>query len=122
LANEAQAVANARSRAAEVAVRHPKRRPDSFRLTDATGKVFGVFPIYARGDDVHRWCAAIFHRWTATGWGRLGRQRQLRYFMTCGPARDGELRQSEPSLPMPAGLITSRKLSGALGSGIFRCH
>jgi len=45
--------ANARSRAAEVAARHPKRRPDSFRLTDATGKVFGVFPIYARGDDVH---------------------------------------------------------------------
>jgi hypothetical protein len=53
LANEAQAVANARSRAAEIAARHPKRRPDSFRLTDATGKVFGVFPIYERGDDVH---------------------------------------------------------------------
>jgi hypothetical protein len=53
-AGEVEAVSNARSRAAEVAARHPKRRrPDSFRLTDATGKVFGVFPIYARGDDVH---------------------------------------------------------------------
>jgi hypothetical protein len=49
----AEAVANARGRAAEVAARHPERRPDSFRLTDASGKVFGVFPIYARGDDVH---------------------------------------------------------------------
>jgi hypothetical protein len=45
LADEAEAVANARSRAAGVAARHPKRRPDSFRLTEATGKVFGVFPI-----------------------------------------------------------------------------
>jgi hypothetical protein len=53
LADEAAAVANARSRAAEVAARHPKRRPDSFRLTDATGTVFGVYPIHARGDDVH---------------------------------------------------------------------
>ena len=53
LVDEAAAVADARSRAAEVAVRHPKRRPDSFRLTDATGKVFGVYPIRARGDDVH---------------------------------------------------------------------
>jgi len=53
VADEAEAVANARSRAPEVAARHPKRRPDSFRLTDATGKVFGVFPIYERGDDVH---------------------------------------------------------------------
>jgi hypothetical protein len=50
---EVEAVANARSRAAEVAARHRKRRPDSFRLTDATGKVFGVFPIYEQGDDVH---------------------------------------------------------------------
>jgi hypothetical protein len=52
-ASEVEAVANARSRAAPVAARHPKRRPDSFRLTDATGKVFGVYPIHARGDDVH---------------------------------------------------------------------
>jgi hypothetical protein len=52
-AGEAEAVANARSRAAEVAARHPKRRPDSFRLTDEAGKVLGVFPIYARRDDVH---------------------------------------------------------------------
>ena len=52
-AGEVEAVSNARSRAAEVAARHPKRRPDSFRLTDATGRVFGVYPIHARGDDVH---------------------------------------------------------------------
>jgi hypothetical protein len=53
-AGEAEAVANARSRATEVAARHPKRRqPDSFRLTDAAGKVFGVFSISAQGDDVH---------------------------------------------------------------------
>jgi hypothetical protein len=43
---EVEAVANARSRAAEVAARHRKRRPDSFRLTDATGRVFGVYPIH----------------------------------------------------------------------------
>jgi hypothetical protein len=24
-----------------------------FRLTDATGKVVGVFPVHGRGDDVH---------------------------------------------------------------------
>jgi hypothetical protein len=53
LADEAEAVANARSRAAEVVARHPERRPDSFRLTDATGKVVGVFPVHGRGDDVH---------------------------------------------------------------------
>jgi hypothetical protein len=53
LADEAEAVADARSRAAEIVARHPEHRPDSFRLTDASGKVFGVFPIYARGDDVH---------------------------------------------------------------------
>jgi hypothetical protein len=53
LADKAAAVADARSRAAAVAARYPERRPDSFRLTDATVKVIGVFPIYARGDDVH---------------------------------------------------------------------
>jgi hypothetical protein len=28
--------------------RHPGREPDSFRLTDASGKIFGVFPIDQR--------------------------------------------------------------------------
>ena len=42
--SEAEAIASAHSRAVEVAKRHPERRPDSFRLTDATGRVFGVFP------------------------------------------------------------------------------
>jgi hypothetical protein len=50
---EADAIASARRRATEVAGRHPERRPDSFRLTDATGKVVGVFPVHGRGDDVH---------------------------------------------------------------------
>jgi hypothetical protein len=50
---EADAIASARRRATEVAARHPGRRPDSFRLTDATGKVFGVFPLHGPGDDVH---------------------------------------------------------------------
>jgi hypothetical protein len=49
---EADAIASARSRATKVAARHPDRRPDSLRLTDATGKVIGVFQIYGRGDDV----------------------------------------------------------------------
>jgi hypothetical protein len=50
---ESDAIASAKRRAAEIAARHPQRRPDSFRLTDATGKVFGVFPISGWGDDVH---------------------------------------------------------------------
>jgi hypothetical protein len=50
---ETDAIASAKRRAAEVAARHPERRPDSFRLTDAAGNVFGVFPIDGRGDDVH---------------------------------------------------------------------
>jgi hypothetical protein len=38
-------VALTHSRAPDVAMRHPGREPDSFRLTDATGLVFGVFPV-----------------------------------------------------------------------------
>jgi hypothetical protein len=38
-------VALTRSRAPDVAMRHPGREPDSFRLTDATGLIFGVFPL-----------------------------------------------------------------------------
>jgi hypothetical protein len=37
-----------RSRAPDVALRHPGREPDSFRLTDATGVIFGVFRIHNR--------------------------------------------------------------------------
>ena len=36
-------VALTRSRAPDVAMRYPGREPDSFRLTDATGLIFGVF-------------------------------------------------------------------------------
>ena len=38
-------VALTRSRAPEVAMRHPGREPDSFRLTGASGLIFGVFPV-----------------------------------------------------------------------------
>jgi hypothetical protein len=38
------------SRAPEVAMRHPGREPDSFRLTDATGLIFGVFPVRQNRD------------------------------------------------------------------------
>ena len=43
-------VALTRSRAPEVAMRHPGREPDSFRLTDATGLIFGVFPVRQNRD------------------------------------------------------------------------
>jgi hypothetical protein len=42
---EEEAVADARRRAAEVAKRYPGREPDSFRLTDPTGSIRGVFSI-----------------------------------------------------------------------------
>jgi hypothetical protein len=45
---EAEVVAGARARAREIINRHPGREPDSFRLTDASGKIFGVFPIDQR--------------------------------------------------------------------------
>jgi hypothetical protein len=40
-----EAVAGARRRAADVARRYPGREPDSFRLTDPTGSIRGVFPV-----------------------------------------------------------------------------
>jgi hypothetical protein len=46
--NEAEVVAGARARARVMIDRHPGREPDSFRLTDANGKIFGVFPIVQR--------------------------------------------------------------------------
>jgi hypothetical protein len=45
LTNEAEVIAGAKTRAADVAKRHPGREPDSFRLTDATGKILGVLHI-----------------------------------------------------------------------------
>jgi hypothetical protein len=42
LKDEAAAIAAART---SVAKRHPGREPDSFRLTDATGRILGVFPV-----------------------------------------------------------------------------
>jgi hypothetical protein len=45
LTDEAEVVAGARGRArAMIDRQHPGREPDSFRLTDASGKIFGVFP------------------------------------------------------------------------------
>jgi len=46
LANADDAIAAAKSRAREVATRHPGQEPDSFRLIDATGKILGIFPFY----------------------------------------------------------------------------
>jgi hypothetical protein len=43
LRTEAEVIAHARSRARYVAEHHPGREPDSFRLTDSTGKSLGVF-------------------------------------------------------------------------------
>jgi hypothetical protein len=48
-AAESDVIAAARHRASNVAGRHPDREPDSFRLTDASGKILGVFPIKSRG-------------------------------------------------------------------------
>jgi hypothetical protein len=45
LKDEAAAIVAARTRARDVAKRHPGREPDSFRLTDATGRILGVFPV-----------------------------------------------------------------------------
>jgi hypothetical protein len=45
---EADAISGARARAAGVIKRHPGTEPDSFRLSDATGRVIGVFPIAVR--------------------------------------------------------------------------
>ena len=42
LPSETEVIASAKSRARDVAERHPGREPDSFRLTDATGKVVGA--------------------------------------------------------------------------------
>jgi hypothetical protein len=45
LDDEAEAVAEARHRTAHVVQRHPGREPDCFRLTDASGRIRGVFSL-----------------------------------------------------------------------------
>jgi hypothetical protein len=44
LPSAAQAITAAKLRAHDVARPHPGQEPDTFRLTDATGKILGVFP------------------------------------------------------------------------------
>ena len=44
LPSAAEAIAAAKSRAHDVARRHPGQEPDTFRVMDATGKILGVFP------------------------------------------------------------------------------
>ena len=41
LRSETEVIVSAKRRALDVAKRHPGREPDSFRLTDPTGKVVG---------------------------------------------------------------------------------
>jgi hypothetical protein len=45
LATKDEAIAAAKTRAPDVAKRHSGREPDSFRLTDATGKILAIVPI-----------------------------------------------------------------------------
>jgi hypothetical protein len=45
LTSEVEVVAGAMSRALDTVKRHPGKEPDSFRLTDATGKIVGVFQL-----------------------------------------------------------------------------
>jgi hypothetical protein len=45
LTSAAEAIAAASSRRRRDVDRHPERGPDSYRLTDATDKILGVFPI-----------------------------------------------------------------------------
>jgi len=44
LPSAAEAVADAKMRAHDVARRHPGQEPDTFRVVDAAGKILGVFP------------------------------------------------------------------------------
>jgi hypothetical protein len=43
LQDEAEAIAEAMRRAVHIVERHPGTEPDSFRLTDPTGRICGVF-------------------------------------------------------------------------------
>ena len=45
LATKDEAIAAAKTRAPDVAKRHSGREPESFRLTDATGKILAIIPI-----------------------------------------------------------------------------
>jgi hypothetical protein len=45
LATNDEAIAAATTRAPDVAKRHSGREPDSFRLTNATGKILAIVPV-----------------------------------------------------------------------------
>jgi hypothetical protein len=45
LTSEAEVIADAQRRAPDVAQRLPEQEPDTFRLTDATGKIVGAFQL-----------------------------------------------------------------------------
>jgi hypothetical protein len=45
LGTKEEAVAAAKTRAPDVIKRHSGREPDSFRLTDANGKILAIVPI-----------------------------------------------------------------------------
>jgi hypothetical protein len=45
LATKDEAIAAAKTRAPDVAKRHSGREPDSFRLTDANGKILAIVPV-----------------------------------------------------------------------------
>jgi hypothetical protein len=48
LPDQAGAIASAQRRAPDIARQFPGREPDSFQLTDASGKLLGVWPLLAR--------------------------------------------------------------------------
>jgi hypothetical protein len=45
LATTDEAITAAKTRAPDVAKRHSGREPDSFRLTDASGKILAIVPV-----------------------------------------------------------------------------
>ena len=45
LGTKEEAIATAKTRAPDVIKRHSGREPDSFRLTDANGKIVAIVPI-----------------------------------------------------------------------------
>lgn len=74
LMNEVDAIADAQRRALDAAKCHPDREPDSFRLTDATGKIVGTFPIGLRKNGLRNQSLEVPHRWRAeTKWREQNR-------------------------------------------------
>ena len=45
LTTKDEAIAAAKTRAADVAKRHSGREPDGFRLSDATGRILAIIPV-----------------------------------------------------------------------------